>query len=307
MNVGGTGSPSWDGEMTPRLKMTAVPYAFSSGTLTKLTGANTSTLGFDTQTAANSILLPDEGGVLCIQNSPDCGFVEGSDADFIQNQNSGQQTTSNFWISGSGRADTALQSPLLDTPTAVALNVGTTNATQINLNKNTFVAANQDLTLQNGDGVFSQTFASGGAASAQVLSATNSNSGGSSVAVNGYSITMVGTATSGGTNTNSALRFANPSAATNNLFYGLNFDGTGYTDILRVGSNQIINGSGVIQSVGVSGSYTGITGVGTLAAGELGAGFTTVAVARGGTGATTFTQYGVLYGDGTNALQVTGA
>jgi hypothetical protein len=306
MNVGGTGSPSWDGEMSPRLKLTAVPYAFRAGQLAKLTGANTSTLSFDTQTDARNILLPDEDGVLCIQNSTDCGFVSGGVGDFIQNQNASSQTA-NFRINGTGRADTALQSPLVDTPTAVALDVGTTNATQINLNENTFVAADKNFSLQNGAGVFSQTFASSSAASAQTLSATNTNSGGSSVAVNGYNVTLVGTATSGGVNTNTALRFANPSAAANNVFYGLNFDGTGYTDILRVGSNQIINGSGVIQSVGVSGSYTGITGVGTLTAGALGAGFTTVSVAQGGTGAISFTSNGILYGNSTGALQVTAA
>jgi hypothetical protein len=30
MNIGGTGSPSWDGEMNPRLQLTAVPYAFKA-------------------------------------------------------------------------------------------------------------------------------------------------------------------------------------------------------------------------------------------------------------------------------------
>ena len=33
MNIGGTGSASWDGEMNPRLHMTGVPYAFAAGTV----------------------------------------------------------------------------------------------------------------------------------------------------------------------------------------------------------------------------------------------------------------------------------
>ncbi|MES2970900.1 MAG: tail fiber domain-containing protein [Patescibacteria group bacterium] len=33
MNIGGTGAPSYDGEMSPRIKLTAVPYAFDSGQL----------------------------------------------------------------------------------------------------------------------------------------------------------------------------------------------------------------------------------------------------------------------------------
>jgi hypothetical protein len=88
MNIGGkAGSATWDGEMSPRLKLTAVPYAFRAGQLAKLTGANTSTLDFATQTAANSILLPDEAGTLCIRNSTSCGFATGGGNAFIQGGN----------------------------------------------------------------------------------------------------------------------------------------------------------------------------------------------------------------------------
>jgi len=158
------------------------------------------------------------------------------------------------------------------------------------------VAANQNVTLANGTGVLGQTFTNSAASSAQTLSVTNSNAGGSSVAINGQNITLVGTATSGGINSNTAINFANPSAAANNNFYGLNFAGTGYTDILRVNGTQIINGSGVLQNAGLSSSvnYSNIPQVGTLTSGAVGAGFTTVAVAQGGTGATSFTSNGVL-------------
>lgn len=91
MNVGGTtqtASPTWDGEMSPRLKLSAVPYAFKAGQLAKTTGSNTSTLDFATQTAANSILLPDESGTLCIQGSANCGFATGSGAAILQGGNS---------------------------------------------------------------------------------------------------------------------------------------------------------------------------------------------------------------------------
>jgi hypothetical protein len=40
MNIGGTGAPSWDGEMSPRIKLTAVPRAFSSDTLDGLDSAD---------------------------------------------------------------------------------------------------------------------------------------------------------------------------------------------------------------------------------------------------------------------------
>lgn len=60
--------------------------------------------------------------------------------------------------------------------------------------------------------------------------------------------------------------------------------------------------SGTVPSAVVSGSYTGITGVGALAAGSLAAGFTTVAVAQGGTGATSFTADRILLGNGSSAI-----
>lgn len=47
---------------------------------------------------------------------------------------------------------------------------------------------------------------------------------------------------------------------------------------------------------------TDIATVGTLTSGTLGSGFTTVAVARGGTGATTLTQSALLIGNGTSAI-----
>ena len=52
---------------------------------------------------------------------------------------------------------------------------------------------------------------------------------------------------------------------------------------------------------------TAIVGTGTLTTGALGAGFTAVAVGQGGTGATTFTANGVLYGNTTAAVGVTAA
>jgi hypothetical protein len=150
MNIGGTtqtATPTWDGEMSPRLKLTAVPYALSAGQLQQTNGSNTSTLGFATQNAANSILLPDASGTVCLQGAAACGFATGTAASYIQNQNASQQSTSNFWISGTGRADTALQAPLFDTATSTALAIGTTNASSINLNQNTSLAAGKSLTV----------------------------------------------------------------------------------------------------------------------------------------------------------------
>lgn len=147
MNVGGTGTPGWDGEMNPRLKLTSVPYAFRAGQLANTNGANQSSLGWATQTSSNSILLPNASGTICLQSSVSCGFLTGSATDYIQNQNSLSQTA-NFRINGTGRADIALQAPLFDTPSATALSIGTTNATAINLQQNTTLASGKTLTIQ---------------------------------------------------------------------------------------------------------------------------------------------------------------
>jgi hypothetical protein len=103
MNIGGTGSsPSWDGEMNPRLQLTAVPYAFQANQLEQSTGSNTSNLNWSPQTASNNILLPDESGTLCVDNDAlGCGFAPGTSNSYIQNGSSPQSGAS-FNIGGSG-------------------------------------------------------------------------------------------------------------------------------------------------------------------------------------------------------------
>ena len=136
MNIGGTGTVSWDGEMSPRLQLTAVPYAFRAGQLATLNGANTSTLSFVQPTANRTILLPDESGTVCLQSSTNCGFALSSGStSYIQNQNSSDQTA-NFRISGTGQANTSLLTPLLDTATATTLSIGTSTATGVSIASN---------------------------------------------------------------------------------------------------------------------------------------------------------------------------
>ena len=63
--------------------------------------------------------------------------------------------------------------------------------------------------------------------------------------------------------------------------------------------------TGTVPSAQISGSYTGITGVGTLTAGVWNA--SPVQVTFGGTGATTLTLNGVLIGNGTSPVSATAA
>lgn len=90
MNIGGTGgTPSWDGEMSPRLVLTAVPYAFQAGALGQTDGGgHLGTLSFTTTTNSPSITLPDASGTVCLQSSSACGFATGSGTAFLQGGNS---------------------------------------------------------------------------------------------------------------------------------------------------------------------------------------------------------------------------
>ena len=338
MNVGGTtqtATPTWDGEMNPRLKLTAVPYAFNAKTaseIVKSSGSNLATLsiaaptsgnqtfviqdqgaagtynlvtdgnatsllgsyfiqnqfavaqtgnisiksagagnvtvalqavgsqtadllqfrdsstatisGFNaagelyyansgytatistsTLTADRRFILPDSAlatnvspGTICVFNgaSSNCPAATGS-AFYIQNQTASAQDA-DYWIDGTARADTSVLTPLLDTATAVALNIGTTNATQINLNKNVSIAANQNITFAAGTGNFDQSASSGTFSTG--TGAVNLN--GDTTVASGKNLTVTSGTTSltGTTNINttgSATTTIGNASATNNI------------------------------------------------------------------------------------------
>ncbi len=185
MNIGGTGAASWDGEMTPRLHLTAVPYAFTAKELRTTNGSFSSSLSFIQPTANRSIQVPDESGTICLQSSTACGFaLSTGSTNYIQNQNSSDQTA-NFRISGSGRAATSFQAPLFDTATAGTLSIGTTNATGINLDK--------DTTITTGMLDFSNSNANGG----NVIKTTTGNL---SIRANGTNLLTLNTSGAGTVN-----------------------------------------------------------------------------------------------------------
>ncbi|MEO6513661.1 MAG: right-handed parallel beta-helix repeat-containing protein, partial [Candidatus Saccharimonadales bacterium] len=84
-----------------------------------------------------------------------CATTTGAGYVTLQGSTPGTADTGNINISGTAIADilqgtTKVLTPLLDTISSGVLNVGTTNATQINLNKNVVVAAAQYITLVGG-------------------------------------------------------------------------------------------------------------------------------------------------------------
>jgi len=115
--------------------------------------ANLATINSNTLTGARTATLPDASGTFCFQNSTSCGFATNTgSANYIQNQNAGAQTTSNFWISGTGRADTAFTAPLLQSAAGTALTVtGASGLTANTAATNTASTNSADLTITTGN------------------------------------------------------------------------------------------------------------------------------------------------------------
>lgn len=88
--------------------------------------------------ASRTIRLPDASGTICLQNSSSCGFITGSPADYIQNQNTAAQSGTSYWIAGTARANGGLIGPSLDTAGAGTLTVGS-NASAVDINADTTV------------------------------------------------------------------------------------------------------------------------------------------------------------------------
>ncbi len=134
MDIGGTSGSSvtWDGQMSPRIQLTGVPYAFqaySASQLQELQGTYTDTLQFMTDTTqANTITLPDLGGSF--------GLLA------LQSSSPGTQQTGNFNISGTGLLNTldATGSGTANTLTIGAANASTTGG-GINLGTNVTTGA----------------------------------------------------------------------------------------------------------------------------------------------------------------------
>ncbi|HUD06984.1 MAG TPA: hypothetical protein VMR34_03795 [Candidatus Saccharimonadales bacterium] len=68
MRVYNSGTSSWDAEMSPRIQLTALPYAFISSQLANNYGGARQTLGWSSSAmGTDTITLPDNSGTVCLQ------------------------------------------------------------------------------------------------------------------------------------------------------------------------------------------------------------------------------------------------
>jgi hypothetical protein len=267
-----------------------------------ITGAGTRTLSLLNSTASQVANLDLSDGVL--QTG---GTTRLDNAGALSSITGYAQASGNFAITGTGTFSTGSG--------AISLNGDTTIAATKNL-----VLTQGNATLTQGNltltsGKFSGTFATSTNNDALASINLTNNAGAGSITTNGINVSLTGNATTG-TNTQNGINFANVTAIANNVFNALKF-GTGYDSFL---STPSINISG-------TGAITGATGVSTTTLNASStvnfAGLTaskvvftdgskdltstgTVGVDQGGTGAGSFTQYGVLYGNNTSAIGATG-
>jgi hypothetical protein len=225
MNVGGTtssGSITWDGEMNPRLKLTAVPYAMAAKNaeqIVKSNGSFLSTLSIQAPTGGDQMfLIPDQGAggtynVLTALSGTD-GYVK------LQGSTPGTQQTGHINVSGTGIFGGLLQGNTLnagssqqfqvdasgnvatsgsirgasfDANGAISLSIGAVNATDIVLEENTALASGKTLTVSSG--LTSLT----GATSGDALVVSNSTSTGNILVLNDGSTPVVTIADEGAT------------------------------------------------------------------------------------------------------------
>ncbi|QQS17893.1 hypothetical protein IPL68_04500 [Candidatus Saccharibacteria bacterium] len=149
-------------------------------------------------------------------------------------------------------------SPLFDTATGVALNIGTTNATQINLNKNVSIAANQNITFVAGTGNFDQSASTG-----------TFQTGTGAVSLNGDTTVASGknlTVTSGTTALTGTTNINTSGAATTSIGTGTGNNSIGNTTgtLGLTGSTVTVAGNTSINTTG-----TGTTTIGSVTAGAV--------------------------------------
>jgi hypothetical protein len=232
----------------------------SNSVITGRSGSFTTTLGFTTPTSNNTINLPNEGGTVCLQNSPNCGFsTSGSGVSSVNSLTGAVSITGtpNQLIVTNG-AGIALSLPQ-DIGTAsspqfgglnVTGNLTLANASVLNVNTITQTAAGQPITVNAGvDGI---TFNANGRSfilpTTGGVNQTICTTGVSCVAGGGQAV-LLAPGSAQADNTTDVSLFIDKTNATGNLVQ-LQRSGS---DVFRVNNNGSLNTNTVAP---ISGAFT---------------------------------------------------
>ncbi len=150
MDIGGTGtSNSWDGEMSPRLSLTAVPYAFNAKTASQLvttSGALSSTLSIQAPTVGDqTFVIPDQGAAgtytLLTGAAANGAYIQ------LQGSTPGTAQTGNLNISGKGIFGSSLAVGTASTTTGTIDLFNSASAYKVSLNIAAQTVANGTVSL----------------------------------------------------------------------------------------------------------------------------------------------------------------
>lgn len=275
LNIGGTAqtaTPTWDGEMTPRLKLSASPYALTAGSLQATNGANALKLDLASPTANVTYTLQSAAAGsydICTTATVCSGYAAASgSSSYIQNGTS-LQTGASFNIDGTGAISTSLTTPLVQG--ASGLTLQSTGANTITLDSGTTGAVNI-----------------GTGANAKTITIGNTTGGSQ---VNIQSDTGKGTAGDiniGANSETSGYRYINigstGSTAGSNVVNIATSNNTSYSQAVTIGTNTTGNSTVVVQ-----GGTTGSVSLQVGAGGTVNVGTTTDNVLNLGTGVVTNT------------------
>jgi hypothetical protein len=269
-----------DAEMTPRIQLTAAPYAFNSDTLDGLDSSAFVQLAAGNLNIGSGTITSGAVNGLSLAQAADGFTVAGGTTSrtlTVQGANitigSTIQPTSAGALNVRSNGANALN---LDAGGAAAINIGTTvtSVTAINignatsnpnisftgsgtfgtttgantLNGNVTVASGRTLTITSG-GV-THTYSANTASSGYAFNLTNSNTG-TGVTINGFNITPTNTSTpSAGTNVLNGMNFAAGGAlGGSDQTNGINFaSATGYTNFINTPS-FVLSSAGAISGV----------------------------------------------------------
>ncbi|MDL2341803.1 MAG: hypothetical protein QFB87_01855 [Patescibacteria group bacterium] len=224
-----------------------------------------------TLSASQTFTLPTSGGAICVSTPNNCNYQTAGSyetttgTDFVRNQNGSAQTTANFWISGSGRADTSLLAPSLDAAAIGTLSIGTGTANALSISKTGVT------TTINGSLTVTQASTFNGSVS---ISGTNTLTVGTGATSLGGTLAVTGTTTlTGALTADGGITDTGAFSQTGTGTFGT---GTGAVSLngatAITGTNTLTVGTGATS---FGGSLT-VTGITTLSGGSSITGATTI-------------------------------